>query len=205
MSIATSTAASAVGLQAAIPTELVWRLSVAQYQQMVRNGILTEDDPVELLEGWLIPKMPKSPQHRTATRLTRTVLERMIPAGWYVDSQEPITTGDSEPEPDVVIVRGEPGDYAARHPGPANVALVVEVSDTPLQRDRTVKSRLYAAAGLPSYWIVNLVDRRVEMYSSPSGSPAAYQRVQTHNPGDSIAVTIDGATIGHVAVTDLLP
>src|SRR6266404_3463044 len=104
----TMSSASAVGDQSiAVPTDVVWRFSVDQYHTMIRMGILTEDDPVELLEGWLIVKMSKSPKHRVATRLIRQALEHSVPPGWYVDSQEPLTTADSEPEPDVMIVRGE--------------------------------------------------------------------------------------------------
>lgn len=75
----------------AVPTEPIWRFSVEQYHQMICQGILTEDDPVELLEGWLIPKMPKNPPHRVATKLTRNILEKLVPDGWYVDTQEAIT------------------------------------------------------------------------------------------------------------------
>jgi hypothetical protein len=74
----------------AVPTEPVWRFSVPQYHQMIRLGILTEDDPVELLEGWIIHKMPKNPPHRAATKLTRNALEEIVPEGWYVDAQEPL-------------------------------------------------------------------------------------------------------------------
>ena len=148
---------------AAVPTDLIWRLSVNQYHQMVCAGILTEEDPVELLAGWLVPKMPKNPPHRVATRLLRQALERVVPAGWYVDSQEPITTADSEPEPDVVVVRGETRQYLDRHPGPQDVALIIEVADTTLQRDRVLKQRIYAAAGIPVYWIVNLLDNQLEV------------------------------------------
>lgn len=118
--------------RAAVPDDTIWRLTVEQYHRMISAGILTDDDPVELLEGWLVFKMPKNPQHRLATQLTREALTRLIPAGWFVDTQEPITTYDSEPEPDVMIVRGQPRDYANRHPVPAEIALVVEVADATL-------------------------------------------------------------------------
>src|SRR6476469_4194244 len=85
---------------AAVPTEPIFRLTVAQYHEMIRRGILAADDPIELLEGWLITKMSKNPPHRIATKKLLRALERLIPSGWYVDSQEPITTIDSEPEPD---------------------------------------------------------------------------------------------------------
>ncbi len=113
-----------------VPPEPFWRLSVEQYRQIIRAGILTKDDPIELLEGWLIQKMPKNPRHRAATKLTRDALEAIVPRGWYVDSQEPITLSDSEPEPDVIIVRGDTRDYLDRHPGVADLGLVVEIADS---------------------------------------------------------------------------
>ncbi|MEG3875753.1 Uma2 family endonuclease [Microcoleus sp. herbarium7] len=134
--------------QLAVPTESIWRFSVAQYHQMIRLGILTDNDPVELLAGWVIQKMPKNPPHRAATKLTRNALEAIVPLGWYVDAQEPITLEDSEPEPDVVIVRGNTRDYLDRHPGSQDLALVVEISDSTLERDRTLKKTLYARAGM---------------------------------------------------------
>ncbi|MEP0853896.1 MULTISPECIES: Uma2 family endonuclease [Cyanophyceae] len=146
---------------AAVPTEPVWRLSVEQYHQMIRLGILSDDDPVELLDGWLVYKMPKNPPHRATTKLTRNALEAVIPEGWYVDTQEPITLADSEPEPDVVVVRGNTRDYLERHPGASDIALIIEVADSTLEREcpgdtlreRTSKQRLYARAGIPIYWI----------------------------------------------------
>src|SRR5262245_39214068 len=124
-----------------VPTDVIWRFSVDQYHAMIRAGILTEDDPVELLEGWLITKMSKSPKHRVVTQLARETLARVLPSGWYVDAQEPVTTADSEPEPDVAVVRGERRQYLDHHPGPQDVALVVEVADSSLQRDRSLKKR----------------------------------------------------------------
>jgi hypothetical protein len=88
-----------------IPTDQIWRLSVEQYHQMIRIGILTDDDRVELLEGWLVTKMPKNPPHRLSTQLTREAIARLLPPEWYVDDQEPITTEDSEPEPDISVLR----------------------------------------------------------------------------------------------------
>jgi len=152
-----------------VPTEPVWQLSVEQYHEMIRTGILTENDPVELLDGWLVSKMPKNRAHSIATGRARTTLERVIPAGWYVDSQEPVTLPTSEPEPDVVAVRGEPQQYPDAPPGPQDVALLVEVADSTLHRDQTTKKRLYAQAGIPIYWIVNLVDQRIEVHREPSG------------------------------------
>jgi Uma2 family endonuclease len=192
---------------AAVPTDLIWRLRVEQYHAMIRAGILTDDDPVELLDGWLVSKIPKNPPHRVVTRLIRQALERLVPAAWYVDTQEPITTADSEPEPDVVVVRGETRQYVDRHPGPEDVGLVVEVADTTLQRDRTSKKRLYARAGIPVYWIVNLPERRCEVYSAPSGAVRRpdYRQHQDYGVSDTLPVVIDGVEVGRIAMHEILP
>src|SRR2546428_881541 len=113
----------------ALPDAPIYRLSVAQYHAMADHGILNEDDPVELLEGWLVRKMTKYRPHTLVTLLVRRALERLLPTGWYVESQEPITTADSEPEPDAMIVRGEPRDLRDRQRGPEEVVLVVEEAD----------------------------------------------------------------------------
>ena len=126
----------------ATPTYPIYRLTVAQYHAMINAGILTEDDPVELLGGWLTHKMPKNRPHTITTHLTRRAFEAAIPTGFYVDDEEPITLGTSEPEPDVIIVRGALLDYQTAQPTGADVAVVVEVANATLDRDRTLKKRL---------------------------------------------------------------
>jgi len=174
---------------------------------MIRLGILTEDDPVELVEGWIIHKMPKNPPHRAATKLTRNALEEIVPEGWYVDAQEPITLLDSEPEPDVVVVRGNTRDYLDRHPGSQDLALIVEIADSTLERDRSSKKRLYARAGIPVYWIVNLPEQKLEVYTQPidlSQEPT-YQQRQDYSLSDEVSVAIEGREVGRLTVQDLLP
>ena len=207
MSISISQPPTDTGLWAGRPEDLIWRLSVSQYHQMIRTGILTADDPVELLAGWLFYKMPKNPPHRIATRLAQDSLEAVVPAGWYVDSQEPITLGDSEPEPDVMVVRGETRQYKDRHPGPEDVLLVVEVADTTIERDRGVKRRMYARSGIPVYWIINLVERRLEVYERPSGpaEDADYAHRVDYGLSDSVPVIVEGREVGRVAMKELLP
>ncbi|MEP0792285.1 MULTISPECIES: Uma2 family endonuclease [Cyanophyceae] len=191
---------------AAVPTEPVWRLSVEQYHQMIRLGILSDDDPVELLDGWLVYKMPKNPPHRATTKLTRNALEAVIPEGWYVDTQEPITLADSEPEPDVVVVRGNTRDYLDRHPGASDIALIIEVADSTLERDRTSKQRLYARAGIPIYWIINLPEKQVEVYTEPVvTSESIYQRRQDYQLSDEVPVAIAGQIVSRLSVLELLP
>ena len=207
MSLTVSHLTSPFGQSAGNPNDLIWRLSVEQYHEMIRGGILTSDDPVELLEGWLIYKMPKNPRHSVTTQLSRRALEAVVPAGWYVNTQEPITLGDSEPEPDVMVVRGETQHYLDHHPSPRELALVVEVAETSLERDRGVKKRLYARAGIAVYWIVNLRERVIEVYSDPSGSADEpdYRPHRDYGLGDSVPVVIEGRELGRVVVRELLP
>jgi Uma2 family endonuclease len=124
-----------------------------------------------------------------------------------VDAQEPITTESSEPEPDVVVVRGDRRLYRDRHPGPGDLALVVEVADATLARDRGSKKRVYAQAGLPVYWIINFPERKVEVYTDPTG-PAEeldYRSRQDYGPADEIPVVLEGREVGRIAVQELLP
>lgn len=195
------------GVDAAVPTDFVCRLSVGQYHQMLQAGILTEDDPLELLDGWLVPKMMKNPSHRVVTELVRKALEQDLLAGWFVSSQDPITLSTSEPEPDVAVVRGQLRDYLARHPGPEDLAMVVEVADVSLHRDRTMKKRLYAEAGIPIYWIVNLVDSRIEAYSDPAGEAdsADYRNRRDFMPAEMIPIVIEQKSVSRVKVDSLLP
>jgi Uma2 family endonuclease len=192
---------------AEIPEVPIYRLTVAQYHAMAQAGILGEDDPVELLEGWLVRKMTKYPPHTLGTLLVRRALERLLPDRWYVNSQEPITTSESEPEPDVFVARGNPRDYGERHPGPAETPLVIEVADSSLHQDRSTKKRIYARAGIAAYWIVNLVERKIEVYLEPTGDADApdYGVRQLYGPADVVPVVLDGVEVGHIPVQQLLP
>jgi Uma2 family endonuclease len=185
----------------------LYRLSVKQYQHMIRLGILEEDTPVELLEGLLVQKMTKNPPHRVACGLTRRALEALLSGGYFLDVQEPVSTRDSQPEPDLAVIRGELRQYAKKHPGPKDAALIIEVADTSLPRDRTRKKRIYARARVPVYWIVNLIDRQVEVYTDPSGRSATsdYRQHQDYGPDAAVPVVIDGREVGQLTVRDLLP
>jgi Uma2 family endonuclease len=200
-----SPAAGSASDQFAVPPVPIRRWSVDEYHAMLRAGILGENDPVELLNGWLVPKMTKNPPHRIATRRVRKALERIVPEGWYVDSQEPITLATSEPEPDGCVIRADTTDYADRHPPAADVALVVEVADATLEFDRTLKKAIYAQAGIPAYWIVNLMDKRLEVYLDPASAaePADYRDRREYSPGDEVPLVVEGVAAGRIAVRDL--
>lgn len=205
MSVMTSTAVQAVKMPPALPPDVVYRLDVEQYHEMIRLGILTEDDQVELLEGWLVCKMPKKPPHTLANDLTRDTLLAMLPVGWHVKTQDPITLPDSEPEPDVVVVRGDRRQYADHPPCAADIVLVVEVAETTLVRDRGLKKRLYARAGIPVYWILNLAAQRLEVYSAPvaSDTTADYQERRDYELTEQIWLQLDDGEIGPIVVGEL--
>src|SRR6266496_1478704 len=145
------------------------RFSVARYQRMIETGILTPEDKVELLENYVVLKMPRNPRHDSTIQHMLEKLFPHRPAGWSLRVQSALTLPDSQPEPDFALVRGSAANYAHRHPGPSDTGLVIEVADSSLLRDQRDKTRIYARAGIPLYWIVNLVDQRIEVYGQPSG------------------------------------
>jgi Uma2 family endonuclease len=183
-----------------------YRLSVAQYHRMAEAGILKEGEKVELLEGLLVGKMTVNPPHATAiTKVLRALFPR-VGEGWLVRMQLPVTTAESEPEPDFAVVAGMVERYAGSHPGPADVSLVIEVADASLDQDRTDKQRIYARARIPVYWIVNLPGAQVEEYTQPrAGRNPAYRRRRDYTPAESIPLVLAGQSAGSIAVRDLLP
>jgi Uma2 family endonuclease len=185
----------------------VHRFSVDDYHRMIQAGILTEDDRVELLEGVIVPKMPHNPPHDGTIQLANKRIGRRLPAGWDIRVQSAITTPDSEPEPDLAIVRGDESTYLHRHPEPPDIGIVIEVADATLTTDRRDKGRLYARAGILCYWIINLVDRKVEVYTDPTG-PDANPRFRQHQDYDlqaAVPLVIDGQERGPIPVPELLP
>ncbi|MBI3269673.1 MAG: Uma2 family endonuclease [Planctomycetes bacterium] len=192
---------------ALLPPFPLRRFRVEEYHRMIDTGLFDSDERVELLEGWISLPMTRKPPHDVALGLADESLRKVLPAGRHVRVQSALTTADSEPEPDLAVVRGSRRDYVERHPGPAETAMVVEVADTSLARDRQVKGRLYARAGIPWYWILNLEDRRLEVYSEPSraGEQAAYGRRQDYGPGDAAPALVERAQVGAVPVEEVLP
>ena len=152
----------------AIRTEDVfYQLTVEQYHQLIEAEVLVGGDPVELVEGVLLYKMTQKPRHPVCLWHLQHQLEPLVPRGFFYSQERAITLDDGEPEPDGAVFRGSVNDYVDRHPGPADVELVIEVADTSLRRDRGTKLRSYARAGIACYWIVNLIDRCVEVHHDP--------------------------------------
>lgn len=155
---------STVQLNAALPPPFPLRkFTVPQYHQLGELGILTTEDRVELLEGWIVEKMNQRPIHGFIVGFLTELFQNNLPDGFIVRSQLPITTDRSEPEPDVAIVRGTHTDFRTHHPSGKLVRLVVEVADTSIAKDRS-KAEIYREAGVEEYWIVNVGDKTVERY-----------------------------------------
>jgi Uma2 family endonuclease len=192
-----------------MPTEEgdLWRLSVDRYHQMIAAGVITPDDRVELLEGVLVNKMSKSPPHRLSVILVCDALRVAIPPGWHLQTEQPVAMDDSQPEPDVAVVRGAARDYVTRHPAPKEVPLIIEVADSSLRRDREDKRRIYARNGIALYWIVNVADRIIDVFTDPSGPVLTpdYGTTTTYGSTDVVPVVLAGTTVGSVNAADLLP
>ena len=189
----------------AVPPLPAARLSVDQYHRMIESGAFTEDDRLELIEGWVVQQTAKGPGHEYAVGQGEELLRALLPAGWHVRNQAPITLTSSEPEPDLTIVRGERGAYRRRHPIASDVALIVEVSDTSLDTDR-IKGKTYGSAGIALYWIINLVDRCVEVHAQPEPTSATgYAHREVIRSTETIALHIAGQDLGTLVVAALLP
>ncbi len=183
------------------------RFSVAEYHKMIEIGVLTEDDNLELLDGYLVHKMSRNPPHDAAIQKILKRLFRILPSDWDLRIQSAVTLSHSEPEPDLAIVRGDETRYLTNHPGPADIGLVIEVADSTLASDRIDKGRIYAEAGIACYWIVNLVDRQIEVYTLPSAATAApaFAQRQDYHLGDDVPLMLDAIVAANIPVRELPP
>jgi Uma2 family endonuclease len=190
----------------AMPEEPVLPLTVEGYHALLKAGIFQSGDPVELLEGFLVPKMTKGPRHAAAKRRFLRQINPLIPKTCFLDSQEAMTAFDSEPEPDIYVVRGQEKTFDQRHPGPGEVEMVVEISESSLRRDRTLKKRIYARAGVPTYWVINLVGDCIEVFTKPSGDgkKPRYAEANVYRAGDEIPLILEGKEVGRIAAVDIL-
>lgn len=183
------------------------KFTLDEYHKMIEMGVLVSGEPYELLEGHLVHKMSRGTPHDAAIQALYKRLLRLLTVGWDARCQSAVTlVGRSEPEPDFALVRGDENTYRNRHPGPADIGLVIEVADSSLFIDRHDKGSIYARAKLPVYWVVNVVDKVIEVYSQPSGDgeTAAYSQRDNFAVGASVPVVLDGQTVGTIAVADVM-
>ena len=170
------------------------------YDNMIRAGIIGEDEHVELIGGRIVAMSPEDPAHAGAIDLCADALRRAFGPEHTVRVQHPLAVAAAdEPEPDIAVVLGGPRDHLTEHPHHA--LLIVEVAESSLAYDRGDKASLYARAGFADYWIVNLIDRRLEVRRDPT--PAGYRSIVSLSPGDEIAPLAAPAAL--IAVGALLP
>ena len=177
-----------------------------EYYKMAEAGLF-EGKHVELIEGRVIEMSPMGSAHATGVSLASDTLRSVVGPGFLTRSQMPLDLGElSEPEPDIAVVAGTARDYKNAHPEAA--VLVVEVSESSLDYDRTEKASQYSAAGIPDYWVLNLIDRRLEVRRDPAPDPNqlygfGYKSVMILEAGDFVSPL--AALQSSIAVADLLP
>jgi Uma2 family endonuclease len=178
-----------------------------EYYKMAETGVLRPGERVELIGGKVIAMVPQDSPHYTAIDLVKEELRKIFSVGYVVRVQGPLDLGlISQPEPDVAVVRGTIRDYAKAHPNSA--LLVVEVAESSLAYDRSIKASLYASAGIPDYWVLNLINRRLEVSRDPivmPGQPHGYGYRTCTQYFATDTVTPLAAATGKVTVADLLP
>jgi Uma2 family endonuclease len=187
-----------------IPSPL-YRMTVEEYEAMVASGVFKGRNRFHLINGFLVEKMTQNPPHTVADINCGKELDRVIPRGWHVRPGKPIRIPghDSEPEPDRCVARGTANDYGEQHPGPGDIALVVEIADSSLADDRDYATNLYGPAGIPVCWIVDVKARRVEVYTL--AGPQGYGPPEFFGEAKSLPVVIRGRQVGRIPVKDILP
>ncbi len=162
--------------------------TVDEYYRMADAGILTEDDRVELIEGKIVQMTPIGSRHAGCVMRLTKIFVKMIGDDGILNGQNPVRLDDySEPEPDIAILRARNDFYTESHPGSEDVLLIIEVADASVRYDREVKIPLYAKAGIPEVWIVNLPDKTIEVYRNPRGSE--YEKIRISRKGDTLSPT----------------
>jgi Uma2 family endonuclease len=183
------------------PLANVYRMDIDEFE---RIADFLKAERVELIDGFIVERGDMDPPHVLSSEKLRRKFDRLLPNGWFVREDKPVQVHRTyEPLPDFAVVQGDPDTYADRHPGPADVAIVIEISDSTLTKDRGEKRVNFAKGGIRVYWIVNLIDRQVEVYTVPSSD--GYSSCEIFKPGESVPVVIDGVEVGRIAVTEILP
>ncbi len=165
------------------------KLSVEEYEALIDSGVLTENDRVELIDGEIVDKMTIGKAHASCVARLHRIFVQRLGAQKLVFSQSPVELSGSLPEPDLLVLRNDPGEYATARPQPEDVLLLIEVADTSLEFDRDEKLSLYAADGIREYWIVNLRDNQLEVFWDPDRKVGRYRNSCVMRPCDRVVPT----------------
>jgi Uma2 family endonuclease len=179
-----------------------FRWTVEQYENMIRHGILTENHNVELIRGEIVPKMSKGDLHTACLKKLCELFFEIVGSQATKSVQDPIILSDSEPEPDFALLVRRDDFYASGKPRAADALLIIEVADSSLKYDREVKGPLYAENGIAEFWIVNLIDRCLEVYRQPQPD-GTYADSSLLRAGDSVTLALLPAVT--IAVAEFLP
>ena len=189
-------------------------ITVEQYHEMMRTGILLEGSPIELIDGMIVRKdrgdcgdeLMHGPRHASAVRKMARLLRDVERFDCFCQIQLPVTLAVSqEPEPDAAVVLGNEEDFNERHPASSDIVAVIEVADSSLSYDRTTKQAIYAAAEIPVYWIVNLVGDILEVYSRPIAEERRYAERCELRSGEIASLEIAPGKVISVAVGEMFP
>ncbi len=170
----------------AVQQEDYFHWTLEQYHQLAEANILREEDRIELLNGQIVNISPIGKLHAAAVRRIDKLLEKILGDEFLISTQNPISLAinDTEPQPDLVVLKPRTDFYATQHPGPEDILLLIEVADSTLEKDRSMKMPLYAQAGIVACWLVNLSEQKVEIYTEPSAK--GYANIRIYREGDSI-------------------
>jgi len=175
--------------------------TVDDYHRLAEVGILGEDDRVELLDGQIVAMSPIGPRHAGCVKDLVRLLYRKLGDAVILGVQDPVVLGpDSEPQPDISVLKPRADAYREAHPRADDILLLIEVADTSLEYDREVKLRIYAAAGIPEAWLLALENDVIEVHRQPG--PEGYREVRTLGRGDTLAALF--APMGDISVDELL-
>jgi Uma2 family endonuclease len=165
----------------------ITRYSVDDYEEMIRLGVLTEHDRVELIRGEIVPKMSIGPKHARCLKRSNRLFNRLLAGAALVGIQDPVRLPDSEPEPDVSLLRPRADDYASGHPQPPDIFLIMEIADSSLDDDRNIMLPIYAESGIIEFWIANLVDECLEVHRDPQPD-GSYRDVRVLKRGETTGI-----------------
>ena len=186
----------------------VHRFTVQEFHRLRDDGYLDGPTRYELLDGYVTPKMIPKPPHASTSDKLQDSFEELVPNGFKVRVDRAITLSTSEPVPDLCIVRqSSREEFEDHHPGAAHCELIIEVSASTLESDRTDMMKIYARDRIKVYWIVNLIDRVVEVYEVPNGTKAKprYKTRRIYTADEVVPVILGGKKRGEIAVKDILP